>query len=75
MKWLLYILLTIVSGVLYRLGGWEKGNTKFRDLGCPTIFFILLLTNKHPINILGWLMAVLSFGLMFAALTTYFDWL
>jgi hypothetical protein len=65
----------ILSGILYRLGGWEKGNTKFRDLGCPTILTLFVLTNNLPINILGWVMFVLSFGLMLGALTTYWDWL
>lgn len=29
------VLLSIASGVLYRLGGWDKGNRLFRILGCP----------------------------------------
>ena len=68
------LIASILSGVLYRLGGWEKGNTKFRDLGCPAVGVgLLLLTNNSPINILGWVMLTLSFGLSFAALTTYYD--
>lgn len=67
----------ILSGILYRCGGKGKPyNTKYRDLGCPFVLIALvLLTNNHTINITGWVMLGLSFGLSFATLTTYWDWL
>ena len=68
------LIASILSGVLYRLGGWEKGNTKFRDLGCPAVGVgLLLLTNNSPSNAFGWVTLGLSFGLSFGALTTYWD--
>jgi hypothetical protein len=32
-----------ISGCLYRLGGWEKGNRLFRIIGCPAISLVLYL--------------------------------
>ena len=83
----LILIASILCGALYRAGGMDKEattkpkwipkwirNTKTRDWGCPaTLIGLLLLTNKLPINTFGWLMIGLSFGLMFAALTTYYD--
>lgn len=69
-KFLCLLLASSLSGVLYRLGGKGKPyNTKYRDLGCPTIAIALiwLLTGKFSITY------VISFGLMFGALTTYWD--
>ena len=43
MIWLI-IALSIISGVLYRLGGWSKGNRLYRILGCPLCTVIALLT-------------------------------
>ena len=61
----------VLSGILYRLGGWKKGNTKFRDMGCPTVLLILagLLFGFN------WWSFLLSFGLSFGALTTYWDFI
>lgn len=74
MKWLIVILLTIVSGILYRLGGWEKGNTKIRDLGCPSVtlltIFLLGLYGNLAITTLSYF---ITFLFMFGALTTYWD--
>jgi len=59
------ILLAILSGVCYRLGGWIQ--TKIRDFGCPTIATIALwlLGIHNP------LLLLIHFGLLFASLTTY----
>lgn len=64
---LIIIILSIISGIFYRCGGSSKFNTKFRDLGCPTIMLIAMavLGNHH------WSL-LLCFGLLFASLTTYF---
>jgi len=68
----------ILSGVLYRLGGAAKKgdwldflrNTKTRDWGCPLV--IIGMANLFGISI-AWYWQLLSFGLMWAALTTYWD--
>ena len=66
------IIVTILCAVLYRLGGmggaWWK-NTKVRDLGVPlvcTVWCIMYLDAS-------WWQHLIAFGLMFAALTTYYD--
>ena len=70
--WIKYIILligSIISAVLYRLGGIGKPfNTKYRDLGCPLIMILVLCFLR------GWTWWYISvFGLTFAALTTYWD--
>jgi len=81
------IVLTMLSGLLYRLGGWgDPGrknypklptwlfNTKARDLGCPLCAFLGMLFFVE----MSWWMALahfLSFGILFGALTTYWDFL
>lgn len=73
---LLLILLSAISGALYRAGGKGKPfNTKFRDLGVPAVCIIALLTLWQPVNIVGWLILVVFFGLFFGSLTTYWDFL
>jgi hypothetical protein len=72
---LIIIIACILSGVLYRLGGIGKPyNTKYRDLGCPTVGLIaLLLTNGFYWA--DWWVYFLTFGLTFLTLTTYWDFL
>jgi hypothetical protein len=66
LKITLTIILSALAGLLYRLGGASGYNTKFRDLGVPTVGIGLLW-------FLGgwnwWL--ILCFGLYFGSLTTY----
>jgi hypothetical protein len=65
------LIATLLSSLLYRLGGQGKPfNTKYRDLGCPTVLFLLLwfLFGFHWIYFL-------VFGLSFGALTTYWDFI
>jgi len=81
------ILLSILSAILYRLGGsskedqnkefpwipkWIKSFPKKRDVGCNlcTIAGCLILGINAPIW--AW---VLSFGLMWASLSSYWDWM
>jgi hypothetical protein len=62
------ILLTAVSALLYRLGGWGHGfNTKVRDMGVPTCMLALMAW----LGLWHWSL-ILCFGLMFGAQTTYF---
>lgn len=66
--------LSIISGILYRLGGIGKPfDTKYRDLGCPLIACGALFLFWHPVLIKEWLLLLCSFGFMFGALTTYWD--
>jgi predicted membrane-bound dolichyl-phosphate-mannose-protein mannosyltransferase len=52
------------------MGGAHGYNTKYRDLGCPAVLTGLLW------YLFGWhWIYILTFGLSFASLTTYWDWL
>lgn len=57
----------LASGYLYRMGGDKRYNTKFRDLGVPTVFCLVMWACGWG----GWTL-VLSFGALFGSLTTYF---
>lgn len=75
MKWIWLVILSAISGILYRLGGWIQ--TKIRDFGCALItllsYFIFGLWCKNQlVNIIAYL---LCFGALFGALTTYWDFL
>lgn len=65
------IALSILSGVLYRMGGSSKFDTLYRDIGCP-------LTLVASLYILGlgvsWWASFLTFLLAFGAMTSYFKW-
>jgi len=63
------IIASVMSGVLYRLGGMGKPyNTKYRDIGCPLVSLGLLA-------FLGgqafWWVWLICFLWMFGAMTTY----
>lgn len=66
MKIIIVILASVLSAVLYRLGGASGYNTKFRDVGCALISCLVL----------GYLVAwhwtlILVFGATWGTLTTY----
>ena len=65
---MILIVLSILGGILYRLGGrGEPFNTKYRDFGIPTIM-VLLMTILS-----GWHWSFIACALlMFAAQTSYF---
>jgi len=71
MRRLLLVLLTVVSGICYRLGGsWE---TKWRDFGCSAFTLLSycifgLWCKSGIVNIIIYL---LCFGALFGTLTTY----
>ena len=68
-----YILFSLISAVLYRLGGYGKPfNTKYRDFGCPLMFVLSMIALGVSVPI--WV-HIISFGLMFASMTTYHDYL
>lgn len=69
---LVLAILSILSGILYRMGGKGKPyNTKYRDLGCAicAILILLVINNDYQWKIL--LSYFVSFGLYFGSLTTY----
>lgn len=73
-KILLTIGLSILGGILYRMGG--KGgkwyyNTKVRDIGVPLIA-ILILWPVWDISVPFW-MHLLVFMVMFGSMTTYWE--
>jgi len=71
---LLLVLMSIIGGVLYRMGGASGFNTKFRDFGIPSIGVIVLLALGRFSHLNSWLVLsyILTWGLMFASQTTYF---
>lgn len=68
------IICTVASAILYRLGGAKGFDTKYRDVGCP-IVFLAWFTSTHPVHGIEYLFYLPIFGLMWGALTTYWDWL
>ena len=68
---IVWLCASICSAILYRMGGAAGYNTKFRDFGVPTIgLALLLIIYPHY----GWkvlLSYVLTFGLYFGSMTTY----
>lgn len=76
MGMVIFIGLAIGAGTLYRMGGAEGYNTKFRDLGVPAILSLaLLVLGGFPCHLWAILAFIAAFGLLFAALTTYWDFL
>lgn len=70
MSLILFFVATALCAILGRMGGAKGYNTKFRDMGCPFVAMAYaFILGCHS----WWL--VLSFGLMFGALTTYWDFL
>ena len=59
---------SILSGVLYRMGGSDLYNTKFRDFGVPLMMYVVMLLLT---GITHWLSLLFSFLLLFGSLTTY----
>jgi len=71
----IYLGISIASGVLYRVGGSDlplANKTKYRDAGCPLLGCILVGMNNYPMSGMAWLGLILSFGLSWGAMTTYF---
>ena len=72
METLIVIGSSILSGILYRMGGSDRFNTKWRDLGVSFCVTALLLLFRRRFDILWCLMVLTSFLAIFGALTTYF---
>jgi hypothetical protein len=67
----LWVIFTAIGVVLYRLGGKAGWNTKFRDIGVSACFCALLWLQGGISGLWQTLSLVPTFGLLFAALTTY----
>jgi hypothetical protein len=76
MKIINLLILTILSGIVYRLGGIGKPfKTWMRDWICPLFFIITLLLWFQPKLWWNWFLFIPIYGLMGAALTTYWDFI
>ncbi len=62
--------LSLICGVLYRLGGWEKGNRLFRIVGCPLLTLIATIT-LVGFNLSYWWAYLLTFALSAGAVSAY----
>ena len=77
---ILIVILSIICGILGRLGGRAKdgswydciSHTKTRDLGCALIDFLALWA-LFGLNLNLWWLYLIIFLLHFGALTTYYD--
>ena len=66
-----WLIATVLCGLLYRAGGIGKPfNTKFRDLGVPLVCLGYIIFILEP---QAWWVHLISFILLFGALTTYLD--
>ena len=70
MKIILLLLISTTCGILYRLGGWEKGNRLFRILGCP-LMTILALWGLLGLNAAYWWGYLAIFGMSAGAVSAY----
>lgn len=68
MTMLCIVILSIIAGILYRMGGSGMG-TLWRDLGVPVCMALSMFLLGH----FHWTL-ILCFGLLFASLTTYNKW-
>lgn len=84
---LVVLIASVVSGILYRLGGagedvWKKHqylpkwffNSKWRDAGCPLVSLAVLWYLKGFI-LANWWAYLVMFGLGWAACSTYWDFI
>ena len=71
MKIIILIALSIISGILYRMGGTNKG-TLWRDIGCSliTLATCLVLGLKTSLRV-STIAYLLTFGLSWGALASY----
>ena len=82
MQILVLLILSIISAVLFRLGGSAKNgswldfakNTRTRDAGCPLIALIALWLLVW-FKLSYWWAYLLTFGLSWGAMSTYWDFL
>lgn len=69
------LLASSLSALLYRLGGWSKGNKAFRRFGCPLAAYGLLWLLLPGLGLKQALFGLFAYVLTSLALSTYNDWL
>lgn len=68
----LIVILSVVAGILYRMGGSSKFNTLYRDIGCSLVSLALCLVLGLKAGLWATLGAYfLTFGLTWGALSAY----
>jgi hypothetical protein len=70
-KLVVTLALSVISGILGRLGGKEGFDTKFRDIGVSACICAILGFLTQNRAIVGYLALIPVFGLQWGALTTY----
>ncbi len=70
LKIVIVLVLSLICGILYRLGGWEKGNRLFRILGCPFITLVAVWA-LLGFNLAYWWAYLLTFGASVGAISAY----
>lgn len=71
-KILLTLLLSILSGILGRMGGADNSNTLYRDIGC-SVLSIITFCLWFGFRLDYWWIYLISFGLHWGAFSTYYD--
>jgi hypothetical protein len=83
---ILTLFLALFSGLFYHMSG-LGGNGQvlypwapkwvfarwWRRIGCMILDTVTILLWWHPVTLLGWLLVLLSMGLTYGAITTYWD--
>jgi hypothetical protein len=67
---LIILILATLSGVFYRLGGWEKGNRMYRILGCPLVFLGVFWA-CFGLDFSLWWAYALTFGISAGMISAY----
>ena len=70
-KILIYIALTILSGILYRMGGSGRFSRMAREIGVPLVMLGMVFLIGILTGWLSWVLAVVSMGIMVGAISTY----
>ena len=71
---MMVLVLSILSGILGRMGGAQGYNTRWRDIGCSLVVLLTLFV-LFGFHLSLWWIYLLIFGLHWAILSTYWDWL
>ena len=74
LQYVTLLVFSIIGAILYRMGGASGYDTKFRDIGIPTLVVLYLsLFVRDSISVVPFILSMLfTFGLVFASQTTYF---
>jgi len=67
----IWLSLSIIGAILGRLGGKKGFNTKFRDIGTSLCICLILGLCSAKLPLKQWLWLIPTFGLQWAALTSY----